>query len=105
MTRIAIAIIVGTLSVIYVFERARLSPSFGSDFDQVWYAARSLRDHHNPYMEIGPGRQIGWPWPFYYPATAAVLAIPLSWLSVVAARCVFIGVSSALLAFALSARG
>jgi hypothetical protein len=105
MLRVAIAIIVGALSALYVFERARLTPSFGSDFDQVWFAARELRYHHNPYMDIGPGRQGNWPWPFYYPATAAVLAIPLSWLSAVAARCVFIGVSSGLLAFALSARG
>ena len=105
MMRITVAIIVGALSALYVFARARLTPSFGSDFDQVWFAARDLRYHHNPYMEIGPGRQGNWPWPFYYPATSAVLAIPLSWLSAVAARCVFIGVSSALLAFALSARG
>jgi hypothetical protein len=56
-------------------------------------------------VDIGPGRQGNWPWPFYYPATAAVLAIPLSWMSAVAARCVFVGISSALLAFGLSARG
>ena len=103
--RVTIAIIVGGLSAWYVFARARLTPSFGSDFDQVWFAARELRYHHNPYIEIGPGRQGDWPWPFYYPATAAVLAIPFSWLSVIAARCVFIGLSSALLAFSLSARG
>jgi len=105
VTRFTIAIIVGALSAIYVFERARLTPSFGSDFDQVWFAARELRYHHNPYMEIGPGLRGGWPWPFYYPATAAVLAIPLSWLSVVAARCVFMGLSSAALTYGLSARG
>jgi hypothetical protein len=105
MIRVSIAIVVGALAALYVFERARLTPSFGSDFDQVWFAARDIRYHHNPYMDIGPGRQGNWPWPFYYPATAAVLAIPLSWLPVVAARCVFIGLSTALLAFALSARG
>ena len=103
--RLTVALIVGALSALYVFERARLTPSFGSDFDQVWFAARDLRYHHNPYLEIGPGRQGSWPWPFYYPAPAAVLAIPLSWLSAVAARCVFVGLSTALLAFGLSARG
>lgn len=105
VTRLTVAIVVGVVCAIYVFERARLTPSFGSDFDQVWFAARELRSHHNPYMEIGPGLQGSWPWPLYYPATAAVLAIPLSWLSVVAARCVFMGLSSAALTYALSARG
>jgi len=104
-TRVTLAIIVGVVCAIYVFERARLTPSFGSDFDQVWFAARELRSHHNPYLEIGPGLHGSWPWPLYYPATAAVLAIPVSWLPVVAARCVFIAVSSAALTYALSARG
>jgi hypothetical protein len=48
------------------------------DFDQVWFAARSLFAGQNPYREIGPGLQFDWPAPLYYPLTAAIAVTPLS---------------------------
>ena len=35
------------------------------DFDQVWFAARSLLAGRNPYHEIGPGLAFDWPAPLY----------------------------------------
>jgi hypothetical protein len=50
----------------------------GRDFDQVWFAAKSLLAGQNPYHEIGPGLSFDWPAPLYYPLTAAIPVTPLS---------------------------
>ncbi len=75
---------------------------FARDFDQFWYAAHSLRDGSNPYLAVGPGKEFDWPWPLYFPMPATLVALPFSFLPVLAARAVFFGTSSALLAFVLT---
>ena len=77
------------------------SPGGMSDFDQVWIAARALRSGADPYAAL---QQTGWPFPLYYPLTAAVLALPLTLLSAVWARIVFFALGSAMCSYALSAR-
>lgn len=76
-----------------------------SDFDQITLAARLLRAHRDPYQLIGPGLPYAWGWRFYYPLPAVLIAVPLSWLTLPVASAVFVGCSSALLAFGLSRDG
>ena len=77
----------------------------GSDFDQLWFAARALWRGSNPYDLIGPGRQFNWAWPFLYPLPAVVAILPIAWLPLLAARVLFAALSVGVLAFALSRRG
>jgi hypothetical protein len=71
------------------------------DFSYPWRAARALMDGHNPYEVI---RAVG-EYPFnaslLYPLPAAVVATPFSFLRPEIAGALFIGLSSALLAWAL----
>jgi hypothetical protein len=64
------------------------------DFDQVWFAARSLIAGRNPYQEIGPGLQFDWPAPLYYPLTAAVAVTPLSLIERGIASVLFAAIAS-----------
>ncbi|MGH7625986.1 MAG: hypothetical protein ACREOJ_11815 [Gemmatimonadaceae bacterium] len=73
-----------------------------SDFDQVWFGARAIWSGQNPYELIGPGRALQWDWPLYYPATALILVSPLALLPLVLARAVFVGASTALLAYGVT---
>jgi len=77
----------------------------GSDFDQLWYAARAVWARRNPYELIGPGREFNWTWPFLYPLPAAIAVLPIAWLPLLAARVLFAATSVGVLAFALSRRG
>lgn len=69
-----------------------------SDFDQVWIAANALRHGADPYAAL---RATGWPFPLYYPLTAAVVIMPFALLPVVWARVAFIAAGAGLLAWAL----
>jgi hypothetical protein len=102
---LAFAGLVGAASAAYVFYYARTNPGFVSDFDQVWAGAVALWRGENPYLVVGPGRRFHWHWPLYYPMPALVLTAPLGLLPVIAARMLFAGLSSALLAFAITRDG
>jgi hypothetical protein len=81
------------------------NPTGTTDFDQVWYAARAVRQGLDPYDVIGPaGPFFRWDWRFYYPMTAVVLVMPLSFLPLLVARLVFVGASAGLLAYGLANR-
>jgi hypothetical protein len=75
------------------------------DFTWPWRAARVLLSGENPYVAIRP---VG-PYPFdaffKYPLPAALVALPLAGLSAEAAGAIFIGSSTALLAFAITREG
>lgn len=68
-----------------------------SDFDQIWHAAELLYRGHDPYTVIGVD------YPFFYPATAAVVGIPFTLLPIRHATLLFIGLSSFLLAYGVLA--
>ena len=87
-----------------VITDALYNPTGATDLDQLWHAARALRHGLDPYQVIGPGGAVfHWDWAFYYPLTAAVLLLPLSFLPLLAARVVFAMLSSGALAYGLSA--
>jgi hypothetical protein len=101
----ATAGVVAAAYLLFADYRNDLFGPGGSDFDQLWFAARALWRGADPYVLIGPGKPFDWRWPFVYPLSTAVAFVPLAILPVLVARVVFTSVSAALLAFALSRRG
>ena len=103
--RAAIAGLSGIAAALLILNDAWRNPAGTTDFDQVWYAARAVRQGLDPYSVIGPtGPFFRWDWQFYYPMTAVMLVMPLSFLPLLAARVVFVAGSAALLAYGLAAR-
>lgn len=80
-------------------------PGRPSDFGIVWFGARSLLQGVDPYPLVGPGRLFEWDWELLYPATAMVIAMPFAWLPEFAAAIAFVWISTALLAYAITAKG
>lgn len=76
----------------------------GSDFDQLWFAARALVEGRDPYDAVGPGRTYQWAWPLLYPMPAVVAVVPFTIVPVVAARVLFSSISAGILSFALTKR-
>ena len=103
--RAAFATGLGIAAAVYVFFHGVANPQFTSDFDQVWAGARALWEGKDPYVVVGPGREFGWSWPLYYPFPALVVASPLGLVPVLVARAIFAGVSSGLLAWAVTRAG
>jgi hypothetical protein len=87
-----------------VVRLATIMPQYGTDFDPIRYAAKLVLRGENPYALIGPGRTVDWQFPLLYPMPAVVLAIPFTVVSTVAARAIFVALSSGLLAFAITRR-
>lgn len=75
------------------------------DLDQVLFAARALLQGRDPYALIGHGREFPWSWPLYYPATAMTMVAPLTLIAPALARALFVAISSALLAWAVTGNG
>ena len=94
----------GVLAAAFTLWLGWKFPGTPRDFDQFWYAARAVLAGGNPYELIGPGKAFAWPWPFVYPLTSALVAMPLAGLPVLAARSVFVGISVGLLAYAMPGR-
>ncbi len=103
--RLAFALLLGILAVVYVVVHGRANPDFVSDFDQVWAGAGALWQGKDPYQVVGPHGAFHWKWPLYYPLPALLLVAPLGLLPVLAARAVFSGLSTALLAWAVTRDG
>jgi hypothetical protein len=96
--RIVFAIAVGLLGALMHFVRAAETGGH-SDFSTLWYGARMLMGNDNPYLAIGPGRQIDLPSVPNYPAPAFVAALPFALFPVHLAGTLFVFFSTGLLAF------
>ncbi len=100
--RVLVAAAAGLLAAGYVlYLYAWRRPLSVSDFDAIWAAGRALRAGQDPYAAV-PSPP--WPWPLQYPLPAVLVALPFSYLPIVLARAAFIGLSTGLLAWALTAR-
>jgi hypothetical protein len=97
----AIGILSGTVAALR-FARMLWHPS---DFGQSWFGARALLHGANPYALVGPGLQYEWPWKLFYPATSMVIALPLSFFPEMVATFLFVAISAALLAYAVTENG
>jgi hypothetical protein len=95
--RVVTALLVGTLVFMYQLTVLGAGGADGTDFAQLWHAARALLAGGDPYDVVGPGRQFDWPAPLLYPLTAVVVVAPLGWLSLESATALFSGVGAALL--------
>ena len=103
--RLFVAALIACYGIGWLLGDRWLNPTLPTDFDQVWYAARALRLGLNPYQVIGPaGSWYRMPWPLYYPLPAIILIWPLSFVPLFLARCLFLGLSSALLAYGVTRR-
>ena len=94
-SRIVIAVIIGACAVFLAWPGVGIVGA--SDFDQLWYAARSLLDGRSPYETVGPGRSFDWPFPLFYPLPAVLIALPFTAIHAAAASMAFSGISAALL--------
>jgi hypothetical protein len=81
-------------------------PRQADDFTWYWLGARALLDGQNPYGVIHVGGRYALDAPFVYPLTTAIAIVPFAaWLDPVEAAALFIGVSSALLAWGITGDG
>lgn len=102
--RCAVAIAIGLAAGLYTYAHLVLVDpvSFGYDFTWPWRAARALIAHRDPYATIIPTGQFPFDNYFKYPLPAAIVALPVAWMSAPAAAAVFGGVSAGLLAWGLT---
>ncbi|HEX2721332.1 MAG TPA: hypothetical protein VHM24_00335 [Gemmatimonadaceae bacterium] len=75
-----------------------------SDFGSVWFGARAMLEHRDPYHLIGRGKEFE-QWPLLYPAPALVAALPLVPFSERTATMLFVGLSTFLLALGATRKG
>jgi len=104
LARLGCAAVLGIATAIYAdwfWIHPRVDPS---DFVQPWAAARMLAQGQNPYELIGPGRPFEHQFLLIYPATSALVAMPLAWAPSRLADSLFIGLGAAALAWALTRR-
>jgi hypothetical protein len=100
--RISIAIGVAAGLLAYAFLNR---PGLGGDYFFVWSAARSLFAGQNPYHVIAVGPENPANDVFLYPLPALLIIAPFAWLPIAASGGVFLGISSALLAYGLTRNG
>lgn len=104
-SRLIPAALVGVLCALLVRSHALATPSFVSDFDQLWAAARALVNGESPYQAVGPDAPFRWRWPLYYPLPAVLVVSPLALVSVTTARMLFAGISAACFCYAIARGG
>jgi hypothetical protein len=71
-----------------------------SDFHPIWFAARAVLHHRDPYVAVAHNFIA----PFYYPLPAAIVGLPFALLPLPLAGPVFVALGFALLAYGLTAR-
>jgi hypothetical protein len=101
--RVIVSLSIGAIAAAYARSTmlATGGPGPAADFTYHWLAARALLSGHSPYAVIHGGTH-GFAGPYVYPVTSAIVALPFaSWLGPVDSAAAFIGLSSALLAFAI----
>ncbi len=102
---VGVACAIGVLASFYAWHTQRSAQHLLIDFNQNYAAAKFLREGRNPYQLVGPGRAFEWQWPWFYPLTTAVFALPFTFLPAWFAPIVFAGVGAAAFGFALERSG
>jgi hypothetical protein len=97
--RLGVAIALGTIAAILVWISDQGKPNAVSDWDQCWLAGRALLHGMSPYGAVNAQSS---PWPLIYPLPAVLVSLPFALVPLQLARALFAGVSSGLLAYALS---
>lgn len=95
------AVAVGLLALLLSLARTLVEPTWPTDFDQWYYAARAMWQGLNPYDAVGPTSAFRWNWPLYYPISTVLLAMPFTALALPVARVCFATIGGAVLGYAL----
>jgi hypothetical protein len=104
--RLIVAVAIAVVAALLVLAHSRRHPTLlALDFTWHWRAARAILAGQNPYLVI---KDTG-PYPFssgyYYPLPAAIVALPVAWMSAAMAHVTSVAVWTFLLAFALTHDG
>lgn len=98
--RLVVALAIGVAVAAYICFQEQLLSRWVGDIVQSWAGARALGRGENPYAAVGPtGTLFRWPWPLFYPVPALLLVAPLAPLPLSVFRPLFLGASSAWLAY------
>jgi len=107
LARFAVALLIGAAMGAFVWATLEVQPTrpWAGDFSWPWRGARALLDGADPYAVLGHTSPTVWPFnfPLYHPATTLVVLAPFALLTPIAAGATFFGLSSALLAYAVTA--
>lgn len=103
--RIAVAVAIATVAAPLAYLEPGRAGGDPGDLQQVWMGAVALLQGLDPYQVIGPGRPFEHDFFFLYPLPASLIILPLALLSELSAAVVFVWISTALLAFSLTADG
>ena len=95
------ALLVGAIALGLSLARTLHEPAWPTDLDQWYYAARAMLQGRNPYDAVGPASEFRWDWPLNYPLPTVLFTMPLTLLSVPAARICFSAIGGAVLGYAL----
>jgi hypothetical protein len=103
--RLALALIVGLGAGVWCYRYLGRNPQFfAADFTFPWRAAGHLMAGRDPYQFMPRVRVYAASGPFPYPLTSALIATPFAGFDPPTAGGAFVGLSLALLTFALTAR-
>ena len=100
--RLLAASLVGLFGAAFALAERLRVPAIHSDFSPVWFGAKALLHHRNPYVLVGPALEFRFSYPLYYPGTALVAAIPFTLLSETVATVTFIFLSAWLLGYGMT---
>lgn len=99
--RIAVALVAALATAAFVwwfgYRAGQFGPG-GSDFDHLWFAARTLITTGDPYARLSSG-------PLLYPLPTVLVATPFALLPRLVARIGFVSLSAGLFTFALTRDG
>lgn len=88
------------------YQRSVERPAVVTDYDGIWIAGRALLSGAEPYDAVAAAALKGpQGYHLYYPLTAVVAMLPLTLVSLNAARAIFTGASAGLLCYGLWRRG
>jgi hypothetical protein len=103
--RLLVAAVIATIAMSLPLRAPRTDPGRITDLGQAWFSASAILHHADPYKLIGPTGIYHHEYPLLYPLTAAIAILPLGLLSETTAAAVFVWISTALLVYAITARG
>ena len=104
--RILIAILIWFGGAALSYLTLRMYPQFvARDYTYSWRAAQALLHGQNPYLVIRPTGPYPYENYYYYPLPAALVTLPLVGLAAVPSAAVFVGLSSAALAYVVTRDG
>ena len=102
--RLVLVSAIGITTAIVTYQQTLVRQGT-SDAGQVFAAARFLLQGVNPYLSIGPGRAFDYTFLLDHPMPAIVVGVLFTPFPPAVADVLFMGVSSVLLALALTRRG